>query len=91
MIHALIRPVETHTITLKGEDLAEVRAQLAAQAPEGWALVSAMATMEKAGASRSVEGKFERRDSIREIEADDMAALKAKVPDGWRILSVRRL
>lgn len=90
MLTALIRPIEKHSVTLKGEDLAEVRAQLAAQAPEGWALVSAMATMEKASASRSVEGKFQRRDSIREIEADDMAALEAKVPDGWRMLSVRR-
>lgn len=36
MLIGLIRPVETHTITLKGEDLADVRAQLVAQAPEGW-------------------------------------------------------
>lgn len=89
MLIGLIRPIETHTVTLKGEDLADVRAQLTAQAPDGWDLVSAMATMEKAGSMRSVEGKFLRRDGIREIEADDMAALEAKVPDGWQMLSVR--
>lgn len=40
---------------------------------------------------RSVEGKFERRDGEREIEADDMAALEAQVPEGWQVLSVRRV
>lgn len=89
MLIGLIRPLETHTVTLKGEDLADVRGQLTAQAPAGWDLVSAMATMEKAGAERSVEGKFERRDGMREIEADDMTALQALVPEGWRMLSVR--
>jgi hypothetical protein len=89
MLIGLIRPVEAHTITLKGEDVADVRAQLTAQAPEGWDLVSAMATMEKAGAMRSVEGKYLRRDGTREIEAADMPALEAQVPEGWQLLSVR--
>lgn len=90
MLHGLIRPLEAHSVTLKGEDLAEVRAQLTAQAPAGWDLVSAMATMEKAGSMRSVEGKFLRRDGIREIEDDDMAALESQVPEGWQLLSVWR-
>lgn len=90
MLIGLIRPVETHTVTLKGEDLAEVRAKLTAQAPEGWDLVSAMATMEKAGSMRSVEGKFERRDGVREIEAADMTALETQIPEGWQLLSVQR-
>lgn len=90
MLIGLIRPIEAHTVTLKGEDLAEVRAQLTAQAPDGWDLVSAMATMEKAGAMRSVEGKFLRRDGVREIEAEDMTALESQVPEGWQMLSVRK-
>lgn len=89
MLIGLIRPVENHTVTLKGEDLAEVRAQLTAQAPAGWDLVSAMATMEKAGSMRSVEGKFQRRDGMQEIEAENMDALQTKVPEGWQLLSVR--
>lgn len=40
---------------------------------------------------RSVEGKFERRDGFREIEAADMAALEAQVPKGWQLLSVRAI
>ncbi|WP_314647030.1 hypothetical protein [uncultured Microbacterium sp.] len=30
-------------------------------------------------------------DGVREIEADDMPALEAKVPDGGQMLSVRRV
>lgn len=89
MLIGLIRPIETHTITLKGEELADVRAQLVAQAPEGWELVSAVPTMTNGTPVRTVEGKFERRDGEREIEADNMAALEAQVPEGWQMLSVR--
>lgn len=89
MLIGLIRPIETHTVTLKGEDLVDVRAQLDAQAPEGWELVSAVPTMTNGTPVRSVEGKFERRDGAREIEAADMVALEAQVPEGWQMLSVR--
>ncbi|MGO4488137.1 hypothetical protein [Microbacterium sp. 2RAF4] len=88
MLIGLIRPIETHTVTLKGEDLADVRAQLVAQAPEGWELVSAVPTMTNGTPVRSVEGRYERRDGQREIEAADMAALEAQVPEGWRMLSI---
>lgn len=36
MLIGLIRPIETHTITLKGEELAELEALV----PEGWRLLS---------------------------------------------------
>ncbi|WP_426621975.1 hypothetical protein [Microbacterium sp. As-52] len=67
-----------------------MRAQLTAQAPEGWELMSAIAMMEKAGSMCSVEGKYLRRDRAREIEADDMGAREAQVSDGWMMLAVRR-
>jgi len=35
-------------------------------------------------------GTFSRVDGVREIEAEDMASLKARVPDGWVMLSGRR-
>ncbi|PRB14450.1 hypothetical protein [Microbacterium sp. MYb62] len=89
MLIGLIRPVEKHAITLEGEDIADVRAQLHAQAPDGWDLVSAKPTMKTGESVRSVEGKFERRDGFREIEAADMAALEAQVPEGWQMLYVR--
>lgn len=88
MLYALIRPSEARTATLEGTELPELRAELASQAGDGWDMVSAHVEM-KPGGIRVVEGKYERRDAPREIEAPDMAALEAKVPDGWQMLSVR--
>ncbi len=34
-------------------------------------------------------GTFARRDGAREIEASDMSALGAAVPEGWTLLHVR--
>lgn len=59
------------------------------EAPAGWEMVSAHVEM-KPGGIRIVEGKFQRRDEPREIEGEDMAALEAKLPAGWQMLSVRR-
>lgn len=89
MLFALIRPVESRTLTAEGTELPELRAQLATQAPAGWDMVSAHVEM-KPGGIRVVEGKFARRDEPTEIEADDMAGLEAKVPEGWHMLSVHR-
>ncbi|WP_102193221.1 hypothetical protein [Microbacterium aurantiacum] len=88
MLVALVRPRESCTVTVEGKNVTDLRGELAAQVPAGWELVSAHATM-KAGGIRTVEGRYERRDGTQEIEADDMTALEAKVPDGWQMLSVR--
>ena len=90
MLVAVIRPVEKHTATAEGTDIPELRAQLIAEAPAGWDMVSAHVEM-KPGGIRIVTGKFEGREATREIEADDMDTLTAKVPDGWQMLSVRRV
>lgn len=90
MLVALIRPAEKQTATVEGTEIPELRAQLLAQAPDGWDMSSAHVEM-KPGGIRIVEGRFQRRDEPREIEADDMAALRAKVPEGWQMLSVRRV
>lgn len=89
MLIATIRPTEKRTATVTGTEIPDLRAQLVAEAPAGWEMVSAHVEM-KPGGIRIVEGKFQRRDEPREIEADDMAALEAKVPEGWQMLSVRR-
>lgn len=89
MLIATIRPAEKYTATVAGTEIPELRAQLVEEAPEGWEMVSAHVEM-KPGGIRIVEGKFQRRDKPREIEADDMAALEAMVPEGWQMLSVRR-
>lgn len=89
MLFALIRPAETRNATVEGPDIPVLREQLLAQAPEGWDMTTASVTMQ-AGGIRTVEGTFQRRDEPTEISADDMAALEAKVPEGWHMLSVRR-
>lgn len=89
MLVALIRPADNHVASAEGTEIPELRAQLIAEAPEGWELASAHVEM-KPGGIRIVEGRFVRRDEPQEIEAEDMAALAAKVPEGWQMLSVRR-
>jgi len=90
MLVALIRPIENYTATVEGTEIPELRAQLIAEAPPGWDMVSAHVEM-KPGGIRIVTGKFEGRHEPSEIEADDMDALHAKVPEGWQMLSVRRV
>lgn len=90
MLVATIRPIEKHTATAEGTEIPDLRAQLIAEAPAGWDMVSAHVEM-KPGGIRIVTGKFEGRDEPREIEAEDMDALHAKVPEGWQMLSVRRV
>jgi len=85
----LIRPVETQSFEIEGSDLADVKDQFAALRPDGFDLVSAPVEMVKGAAVLKAVGTFARRDQVTEIEADDMDALTAKVPDGWQLLSVR--
>lgn len=91
MLFALIRPIESSSTDVTGQSLADVRAQLDTRTPAGFDLVSAPARMLKGAQGIETTGTFQRRDGVREIEADDMAALEAKVPDGWQMLSVRRV
>lgn len=90
MLVALIRPVESHTVELVGDSLEDVYTQLAGHEPEGYDLVSAPVRMLAGAEGIKATARFDRRDGLREIEADDMDALMAKVPDGWQMLSVRR-
>lgn len=90
MLIAMIRPLETSTAEVIGTTLEDVQTQLDAQRQPGFDLVSAPVRMLKGEAKMAATGTFSRVDGVREIEAEDMAALKAKVPAGWRMLSVRR-
>lgn len=89
MLIATIRPVETFTADVTASTQEDVIAQLEAQRRPGFELVSAPVRMLKGEAKMEATGTFMRVDGIREIEADDMPALQSKVPDGWRMLSVR--
>lgn len=91
MLVALLRPVESHSVELTGDSLEDVHDQLAEHAPAGFDLVSAPARMLKGAQGIETTARFDRRDGLREIEAEDMASLEAQVPDGWQMLSVRRV
>ncbi|MBS0025122.1 hypothetical protein [Microbacterium paraoxydans] len=90
MLIALIRPVGVATAEVVGTSLEDVKEQLARHAQPGYVLASAPVRMLKGEAKMEATGTFRRVDGIEEIEAEDMASLEAKVPDGWQMLSVRR-
>jgi hypothetical protein len=58
--------------------------------PDGYVLTDATVAMRKGTTRISAKGTY-RSTEIAEIEADDMAALRAKVPEGWMLISVRAL
>lgn len=89
MYIGLIRPVEERTVDLTGNSLEEIRDAAHAQLPAGFELVSAPVRMIKGSTALTSKAVFQRRDGIREIDADDRGALYAKVPDGWQMVSVR--
>lgn len=89
MLIGVIRPVESTTHTVQAEELDEIQALLAAQTPDGWQLASAPVAMAKKDTILTAEGTIVRRDGLQEIEADDLPALEAKVPEGYQLLSVR--
>lgn len=89
MFAGTIRPVETRTETATGLSLESLREQFDALTPAGWELVDVKATLAPGGASLNGTARIERRDGGREIEAPTLDALRAQVPDGWRLLSAR--
>lgn len=91
MLIGTIRPTETRTVEVTGESLDDIQVKLEALRPEGFDLVKSTAHPVKGTMLLSSVGTFARRDGAREIEADDRAALYAKVPDGYELLTIRAL
>lgn len=89
MLSAVIRPIETVTVEVSGDSLADIHAKLAAQAPAGFDLATAPVHMAAGSSALTATGTFKRVDGTREIEATDMAGLEAQVPEGWQILSLQ--
>lgn len=89
MLIGLMRPVETQSFDIEAADLAEVQEQFEKMRPAGFDLISAPVEMIKGAAVLKAKGTFARRDGVEQIEADDMDALLAKVPEGWQLLNVR--
>ncbi len=91
MFTGTIRPDETRTAELTGNSLEEIRAAAIAVLPSGFELVSAPVQMIKGSTALTATATFRRVDGVREVEADDRAALFAKVPEGWQLLEVRSI
>ena len=89
MFIGTIRPDETRTIELTGNSLEEIHAAAIAQLPDGFELVAAPVQMVKGSTALTATATYRRVVPVREVEADDRAALFGKVPEGWRMLSVR--
>lgn len=91
MLIGSIRPRETRTADVQGRSLEDVYAKLEQERPEGFALVKAPVRMIKGAPIIEATGTFARFDSPTEVEAEDLDALLGKVPEGWELLSVRRV
>lgn len=89
MLIGRIRPNETRTINIEGDSLEALAAAVEAQIPTGWVATDVPAAMPKGSQMLTSTATIARRDGVQEIEADDMAALDAKVPEGWQLLDVR--
>ncbi|MCZ4067858.1 hypothetical protein PUW79_09055 [Microbacterium sp. NE2HP2] len=85
-----IRRVENTTVELAGHSLEEIRDQAQAAAPEGFDLVSAPVQMIKGSTELKATATYQRRDGLRDIEADDRQALFAQVPEGWQLVNIRK-
>jgi hypothetical protein len=89
MLIGRIRPSEIREFTIEGDNLEQVRADVRAAVPSGWDLTDAPLEMGKGFTTFTSRAKMARRDEPTDIEADDLDALIAKVPDGYQLLSVR--
>ncbi|MGP6172274.1 hypothetical protein ACTU6V_13835 [Microbacterium sp. A204] len=58
--------------------------------PGGWDIAKVPPVLNRDG-TFTADAMIGRRDDVREIEADDMDTLQSKVPDGWQMLSVRKI
>lgn len=84
-----IRPLETRAVDLQGESLAEIHELAAAATPVGWELTDAPVTMSAGTIALTATATILRRSDVQELEAGSFAELRAKVPDGFQLVSVR--
>lgn len=90
MFVGTIRRVENTSVELAGHSLEEIRELARAATPDGFDLVSAPVQMIKGSTELKATATYQRRDGLRDIEADDRSALLAKVPEGWQLVNMRK-
>lgn len=86
----MVRPRETKTLDVTGATLEDVHQQLVDATPPGFVLASGPVKMSAGTTTLAATGTY-LPTAVREVEADDMPALRSKVPDGWMLLNVRRV
>jgi len=84
----VIRTTQTQEFTVEGQSLAELQAAADALLPEGHVLLDVRPHMAKGTTTLTGTVKT-RRHELSEIRADTMEALRAAVPEGWALVSVR--
>lgn len=92
-IRAMIQSTATVELTAEADDASSARELIEAQVPEGHELIQVHNTMPRGG--RVIATGITRPAAVDELDGEGsdyqaaMTALRANVPDGWRILSVR--
>lgn len=88
MLVGTIRTTECQTFDLEGDSLDELYAAAAAVVPAGWVTTQIRPIMQK-GTARLKGTVTARRHELAEVEGDSLDALRANLPEGWQLLSVR--
>lgn len=85
------RPDENQSFDVEGRSLEEITAQIAAKTPVGWEATHAPVAMVKGDTLLKSTTTIERRDGLIEVEGEDLDGVRAKLPAGYRLLSLRRV
>ncbi len=91
MLIGVIRSTETRNLTITGDDVEELRAQLAAQVPVGWVVTDSPVTKTKQVPSLTMAARLARWGDLAEVEGESVEAVRAAVPDGYQLILVRRV
>lgn len=89
MLIGLCRPKESRTVDVEGGGMAEVSAAVDAEVSEGWEVAS-MPALPRKGGGLTTSAVLVRRDGLVEVEGADFDAVRAAVPEGYELLTVRR-
>lgn len=90
MLVGVIQSTKTQELTLTGDDTEELKALLATRVPDGWVVTDSPITKTKQVPSLSMAAKLAHWGDLAEVEGESIDAVRAAVPDGYRLILVRR-
>ena len=91
MLVGVIQSTRTQELTLTGDATEELKERLAAQVPDGWVVTDSPITKTKQAPSLSMAAKLAHWGDLAEIEGESIDAVRAAMPDGYRLILVRRV